>query len=171
MYPIKHPPTRSEVTSFLEQSNAIESEFSNEALEDAEKAWAYLIKKDHVTDKEVLHVHKILMKRLRPDIAGKLRTCDVWIGGQFKMFKGTEILLYQLRNALTAIWMSFGLKGNLELIAKDCHVMFEDVHPFEDGNGRTGRILYNWHRLQLGLPIHIIHVGAEQREYYRWFGN
>jgi len=37
------------------------------------------------------------------------------------------------------------------------------------GNGRVGRILYNIHRLLLGLPIHVIHEGKEQKEYYTWF--
>lgn len=53
--------------------------------------------------------------------------------------------------------------------AKLVHVEFEDLHPFPDGNGRTGRILYNWHRIQLGLPVHVIHEGDEQYDYYQWF--
>jgi len=52
---------------------------------------------------------------------------------------------------------------------KQCHVLFEKIHPFIDGNGRTGRMVYNWHRLKLGLPIHIIHEGKEQFKYYKWF--
>ena len=63
-----------------------------------------------------------------------------------------------------------------EEYAKHVHVMFENVHPFEDGNGRTGRILYNLHRLKLGLPIHIIMADwpkkdGQQRAYYEWFRN
>lgn len=123
--------------------------------------------------KDVLKVHRLLMKRLRPDIAGKLRDCDVWIGGQHKKFIDKDILLYQLNTALTAIWMSFGMLSQLvpsnDHLAQDCHVMFENVHPFEDGNGRVGRILYNWHRLNMGLRLHIIHTGEEQSDYYMWF--
>ena len=32
------------------------------------------------------------------------------------------------------------------------HIRFERIHPFEDGNGRTGRILVNRGLLQAGLP-------------------
>lgn len=31
------------------------------------------------------------------------------------------------------------------------HVAFEHIHPFMDGNGRTGRTLWAWHMLRLGL--------------------
>ena len=31
---------------------------------------------------------------------------------------------------------------------------YESVHPFRDGNGRTGTILFNWLRGSLGDPIH-----------------
>jgi hypothetical protein len=49
-----------------------------------------------------------------------------------------------------------------------CHVSFEHLHPFRDGNGRVGRILYNWQRLKLGLPIHVIKY-EDRWEYYNWF--
>ena len=39
-------------------------------------------------------------------------------------------------------------------IAANFHQRFERVHPFEDGNGRTGRLLFNYILLQYGyLPV------------------
>jgi Fic/DOC family protein len=31
------------------------------------------------------------------------------------------------------------------------HVEFERLHPFMDGNGRTGRTLWAWHMMRVGL--------------------
>lgn len=36
------------------------------------------------------------------------------------------------------------------------HTLFESIHPFEDGNGRTGRLFINFVLLSLGLPNIII---------------
>ncbi|MEK7624910.1 MAG: Fic family protein [Patescibacteria group bacterium] len=39
-------------------------------------------------------------------------------------------------------------------IAADFHQRFERIHPFEDGNGRVGRLLFNYILLQYGyLPV------------------
>jgi len=163
-------PTANEVKEFLRESNAIEREYSEAALEDAHDAWARVMSVDLLTFKDILAVHEHLMKRLRPDIAGKIRTCDVWIGGHLRRFRSVELLETQLQDVVDMLMSSFRLDDSeRETACKDAHVLFETIHPFEDGNGRTGRIIYNWHRIRLGLPIHIIHEGQEQLDYYNWF--
>lgn len=157
-----------DVTEFLLHSNWIERERSTEALEDAEKAWKYIAGKKKITVNDVLEIHRLLTNRINPRIAGKIRDCDVWIGGEHKKFIGREILISQLEQVLP-LEASFDCTDDPEQATKDCHVLFEHVHPFEDGNGRVGRIIYNWHRMQLGLPIHIITIGTEQHYYYEWF--
>ena len=57
---------------------------------------------------------------------------------------------------------------NVEEIIKS-HIVFEQMHPFADGNGRTGRILMNIQMLNQEYPLLIIHEGKEQQEYYKWF--
>jgi len=44
------------------------------------------------------------------------------------------------------------------------HIEFETIHPFEDGNGRTGRIIMNEHLLENHLPPLIIPI--ELRKQY-----
>lgn len=163
-----HIPPREDVIEFLTESNAIEGVFGEEALEDALKAWDYSLtygkseNPDYLDLRVMLRIHKYLLQRRDPRIAGKLRECDVWIGGEHKKFISTPILQAQVIEALKLIK---GLKED----PKHAHIRFEGVHPFEDGNGRVGRILYNWQRLNMGLPLHIIHAGEEQQEYYQWF--
>jgi len=163
---------KKDVTEMLQHSNWIEEEYSDVALEDAEKAWAYLSKLKRVTAKEVLHVHKLLAKRIRPDIAGKFRCCDVWIGGKHKKFIDDSTLLFQVNNVLSAIHSclgAFGTQKELEKMAMGCHILFEEAHPFLDFNGRCGRLILNWQRKVMGLPILIIHEGEEQYAYYKLF--
>lgn len=44
------------------------------------------------------------------------------------------------------------------------HIEFERIHPFEDGNGRTGRLLINFEMLKSNLPPIIIPI--EERSKY-----
>lgn len=176
-------PTHEDTEEFLEQSNAIERVYSNEALFDAIEAWKYIVDvadgNDELLNGDVLSVHAILLKNVRPDIAGSFRDCDIWIGGQKKPFVSKGILGLQVKQWVSnfnAYCRVFGNNSEIifddkvkEQVAKHSHVVFENIHPFEDGNGRVGRIFYNLLRLKMGLPLHIIHEGEEQFEYYKWF--
>jgi Fic family protein len=51
---------------------------------------------------------------------------------------------------------------------KDHHIRYEHIHPFVDGNGRTGRMFMNWERLKAGLPLLVIKE-SKKYDYYDWF--
>jgi len=161
--------TKSELNEFLQQSNYIEQEYSSQAMEDTQKAWKYAYENQGLIDVVyILEIHRLLAINLRPDIAGKIRDCDVYIGGKKKTFINKEVIMDDLTKKVCVemIWKDVKDK---EQKAKDLHVIFEYIHPFSDFNGRVGRCLYNIHRLRLGLPLCIIHEGEEQYEYYKWF--
>jgi len=165
---------------FIEQSNWIEREYSERALKDAIKAWEWIAKqKGDLKFSQILRVHNYLMKNIYPEIAGKTRECDVWIGGNCKRFISTNLLKSELNNFCKEFNKLACMKGqdSLENLVAENHVMYEGIHPFADGNGRSGRILYALLRKKLGLPIHIIHGWSkddgdyhpEQLAYYNWF--
>jgi len=161
---------KKKILEFLEESNHIEGEYSDIAYKDSIKAWEYAFNdKDNITLSYILKIHEILMKRLRPDIAGKIRDCDVYIGGQRKFFISETLIRADLQMKVCFEMISHPVAGWEEHKAKQLHIDFENIHPFVDGNGRVGRILYNIHRLRLGLDLHVIHTGDEQKEYYKWF--
>lgn len=160
-----------DVKKFLLESNKIEQVTSKEALNDAIKAWEFTLDKKIMTPSVVLCIHDLLIKNIEPDIAGRWRDCPVWIGGRVCHFVSEALIEDEITSICNKINKSIK-DGNDN--SKALHVEFEHKHPFIDGNGRTGRIVYNWHRMKLGLPIHIIKADwpkqkGEQAEYYSWF--
>lgn len=51
------------------------------------------------------------------------------------------------------------------VIAADFHARFEHIHPFADGNGRVGRLLFIWMLLEAGLPPILIRY-SNRRSYF-----
>ncbi len=163
-----------EVVEFLDESNRIEGELRYEALEDAIEAWNYaFLNRKHIDLEYILEIHRLLGQNIDPEIAGKFRDCDVWIGGSCKMFVSEALLKDQLKNLIKKTKVT-GAKKELEdnrkeSLVKKWHVEFERIHPFHDFNGRTGRTLYQIHRLLLGLPLKIIFNERKHENYYPWF--
>jgi len=152
---------------FLIQSNLIE-DVGEEGFEDALDAWLYAKKQKEITRKELLEIHRLLMKNLDPDIAGKFRTVNVTVGERIcPHWMVVESEIGKILDNLYAV-PCIGKDEILEAWTKSCHIEFERLHPFRDGNGRTGRILMNWHRLKLGLDIKIIWY-KDRWKYYKWF--
>jgi Fic family protein len=157
---------KKEEINFLSESNKIESEYSKEALNDAKQAWmmAKLFSDESMSIDYILGIHRRLMKRLNPRIAGKIRSCPVMIGGETKWNDREEI-----KEELRLLCNPGMYPISSESLIKRWHIQFEYIHPFEDGNGRIGRILMNIQRLKIELPLLVIHEGKEQLNYYKWF--
>jgi Fic family protein len=62
------------------------------------------------------------------------------------------------------------MKQNTRIIsaAAEFHLRFEGIHPFIDGNGRTGRLILNFELIKAGfLPVNI--KFADREKYYDCF--
>ena len=146
---------------FIRESNYIENERSDRAFEDALQAYKWFIKKDDFNFADILEVHKILMARLNLRIAGCSRRVPVRVGN--RICPKPDLI-----GKLMVLWLSKHRRAKTWDNIKEAHIVFEQIHPFEDGNGRVGRIILNWQRVKVGMPILVIKE-SEKNEYYKWF--
>lgn len=84
----------------------------------------------------------------------------------------TPVSEFYVGPAMTLLvkWINYHLKKKkydaVELAAI-AHVWFESIHPFSDGNGRTGRILLSYILIGCGLAnIAIKGISKKDREFY-----
>jgi Fic family protein len=93
----------------------------------------------------ILSVHHTLMRFSRADAAGMWRTEQVWIGGGDYGPRGADFVPPRHERVAPAIedLVRFGRRRDIPALPQIAiaHAQFETIHPFTDGNGRTGRAL------------------------------
>lgn len=100
---------------------------------------------DRVDGAAILAMHAALMNASNPNIAGKWRTEQVWIGGGDFGPRGADFIAPQHSRVPAAIddLIRFAGRDDISVLPQIAiaHAQFETIHPFPDGNGRTGRAL------------------------------
>jgi Fic family protein len=90
-------------------------------------------------------MHEALLERSAPDIAGRWRDQQVWIGGGDLGPHGAAFVPphHSRVRAAIADLVAFVDRDDVPVLAHAAlaHAQFETIHPFPDGNGRTGRAL------------------------------
>jgi len=99
-----------------------------------------------LTVADIQDIHRTLL-RFTEDraIAGVLRTSQSWIGGNDHHPIGAPYVAppHELVGGLMEDLCRFVARTDLAAVAQAAiaHAQFENIHPFSDGNGRTGRAL------------------------------
>ena len=114
----------------------------------------------------ILNFHKILMEQLDDNIAGRFRKEGEYVRVGTHIGVDPKNISNQIENLLIN-YSSDNSTYFLEKIAK-FHLGFENIHPFNDGNGRIGRFIINYQMNILGFPNLII-KNKEKLEYYMAF--
>ena len=151
---------------WIRESNRIEDIFDPNEDARSQKAWNWFKDQD-LTIPNILKLHKrITWKQLGKE-AGNFRTCRVWVGHR-------EGAPWSHVPMLMQTWFNTWKIGTITTLKVDeewlraSHVNFEHIHPFIDGNGRTGRMIMQWQRVKAGLKPLLIKA-KERQSYYEWF--
>ncbi len=100
---------------------------------------------DSVTPTTILAIHDALMRGQEHADPGRFRTEQVWIGGSSASPHSAAFVPPHHSLVVAAIddLCTFIARTDVPLLAQSAiaHAQFETIHPFNDGNGRTGRAL------------------------------
>ncbi len=101
---------------------------------------------DEMRPEDILDIHRVLLERApNSQIAGRFRTTQNWIGGNDYNPCGAAFVppppdeVDRLLGDLCTFVNDASLPPLVQ--AAIAHAQFETIHPFDDGNGRTGRAL------------------------------
>ncbi|MBI5036186.1 Fic family protein [Candidatus Micrarchaeota archaeon] len=125
--------------------------------------------KEHVSLPLILELHRIVFENSKP-FAGKLRAkgVEVVVADQFGRVVHRGAPSTHVRRLLSKLakWYAKNRKRYSPVVlAAVVHNQFENIHPFQDGNGRVGRLLLNNVLLKHNLPPLNIEL-ENRREYY-----
>ena len=121
--------------------------------------------KNIISEHLIRQLHQLIVQDSERDIAGKYRNGDVIIGGA-KHRPPSYIEISHLMSELIK-WLSKNQKSHhIVELAAILHHKFVNIHPFWDGNGRTGRLLMNILILNACYPLAII-LKNDRKKYYR----
>ncbi|MDK7271936.1 MULTISPECIES: Fic family protein [Actinotignum] len=160
------------VRAILGGDHAVEGTAEVLEVHNAGRAYDLLPELDPMSARNVLRAHGTMMRGLVPE-NGRFRSGGVGVfAGNVVVHAAPPADLVPQHISDLLRWYQ---ESNLHPLIKSAvfHYEFEFIHPFADGNGRTGRL---WHCLLLGqwkelffcLPVEEF-IWSRQQDYYRAF--
>lgn len=107
-----------------------------------------------ITERDILHIHEMILKGIDDENAGHYRNVPVRISGSAVVLPNPA-KVPDLMAEFEGWLREAGDLHPVEL-ATEAHYQLVTIHPFVDGNGRTARLLMNMILLMCGYPAAII---------------
>ncbi|KXG42703.1 cell filamentation protein Fic [Tepidibacillus decaturensis] len=122
-------------------------------------------KKVPISEKVIKEIHSLVLMDRRAD-RGIYRRVPVTIMGAIHTPPEPYLVPVQMEQLI----MHYEQLSSLHVVERTAifHLEFETIHPFIDGNGRTGRLLLNLELMKEGYPPINIKYGDRKR-YYNCF--
>ena len=126
-----------------------------------------IAKKDTPLSESVIkNIHALVLMN-RPEDKGVYRRIPVKIMGAYTEPVQPYLIEPKVTELLAADNERKGVLHDIERVAR-FHLEFEGIHPFIDGNGRTGRLLMNLELIKCGYPPINVKF-ADRKRYYDAF--
>ena len=114
-----------------------------------------LSKNTTFTENDIKLLHKLFYEKIDNEKAGKYRTSQVIITGSDVELPKPEELDEKMHEFILQLPKLKEKLHPVEYVAM-VHIIFVNIHPFTDGNGRVARLLMNLALLQSGYNIVVI---------------
>lgn len=123
-------------------------------------------KEQELTLDVILSLHKMLISNIDDDIAGRFRADNEYVRVGSHIAPNPKEVIGRLEKMLSQ-YNATNYENIIMRIAK-LHLTFEYTHPFNDGNGRIGRVINNYLLIREGfVPINIKFI--DRASYYEAF--
>ena len=111
-------------------------------------------KREALTEWQIRNLHSLVLKSIDSEQAGRYRQENVVIAGA----STTPPDFMHVAAEMAGLIDWYGHSADLHPVARaaQLHTRFVKIHPFIDGNGRTGRLLLNFELMRVGYPPAII---------------
>ena len=159
-----------QITAIIEGKRVLGNPNEIQEVKNALQAYELLLTLNSYEEKDLLKAHKLMMNDL-VERNGKYRNEGVGV------FDGKQVVHLappaDRVPFLMADLFQWLKNSDVHPLIKSCvfHYEFEFIHPFQDGNGRMGRlwqtvILKDWKGVFAWLPIETL-IKENQEEYYK----